>query len=696
MGILDKMIQDQGTEGSRLCVRLCIAAVLLLFCSSFVAAQQQSVQSYALNNYARTLDGQWEGIRYASDGDVYFGSSTHDAHHGAAFFKYDPRTKQLTMLSDDITKICGEDPLTNPQGKLHSDIVEANGWLYMSTYLGVDNPIASITYTGSHVIGYELATGNFRDFGVVYPNYTSYSGIGVDPVRRYIYVFVTGENPGQVSYLFRISMDTGEKINLGQVGGTYSASLWFFVDKRGDVWFSVYYQNGDLKHVHGDTGQIDTIPNALPPLYLWNQEQVDPNLSNQSYRSIGWMQPLDGDRALFTMDPDGGMLYMFDSTKPIGQAFTNIKHIGPNELGLAIGNNRVFYYQRANRAYGHQSDQIITGDPSSGNIRDFHLLSVSLDPADGYAITDYGLLQDQDGRVVFRVPSMMTDGANRVFMTGDWWTIPGDLGTLRYKYSNGVESYVQLPRGEFFAVADVGTSGVSVTPPNPTLGQSQMQQFTATLQNSTDQSVSWSINPPVGSISTAGLYIAPTTIATGQTVTVIATSVADPTKLGTATITLQPSVSTIAVTPSNSTIAVGATQQFAATGTYQGGSTQDITAQVSWSSSTAAVTIDTSGLAKGQSGGNTTITAALNGVTGSASATAVAPPPPPPPPPSGGPTGYTFCASENGTCSFTGTMSVAFGANGKFNYQTLTGGTPCTNAVFGDPNYGTAKSCYTQ
>src|ERR1039458_3271203 len=147
MGILDKMIQDQGTEGSRLSVRLCIAAVLLLFCSSFVAAQQQSVQSYALNNYARTLDGQWEGIRYASDGDVYFGSSTHDAHHGAAFFKYDPRTKQLTMLSDDITKICGEDPLTNPQGKLHSDIVEANGWLYMSTYLGVDNPIRSEEHT---------------------------------------------------------------------------------------------------------------------------------------------------------------------------------------------------------------------------------------------------------------------------------------------------------------------------------------------------------------------------------------------------------------------------------------------------------------------------------------------------------------------------------------------------------------------
>src|ERR1019366_8873980 len=71
-------------------------------------------------------------------------------------------------------------------------------------------------------------------------------------------------------------------------------------------------------------------------------------------------------------------------------------------------------------------------------------------------------------------------------------------------------------------------------------------------------------------------------------------------------------------------------------------------------------------------------------------------PTPIPTPPSGGLTGYTFCASENGTCSFTGTTSVAYGANGKINYQTLTGGTPCTNAVFGDPDYGYTKACYTQ
>jgi chitodextrinase len=61
-----------------------------------------------------------------------------------------------------------------------------------------------------------------------------------------------------------------------------------------------------------------------------------------------------------------------------------------------------------------------------------------------------------------------------------------------------------------------------------------------------------------------------------------------------------------------------------------------------------------------------------------------------------GPAGYTFCANENQTCSFSGTMSVAYGANGLFKYLTLTGGTPCNNTVFGDPDPGTVKACYTK
>ena len=63
-------------------------------------------------------------------------------------------------------------------------------------------------------------------------------------------------------------------------------------------------------------------------------------------------------------------------------------------------------------------------------------------------------------------------------------------------------------------------------------------------------------------------------------------------------------------------------------------------------------------------------------------------------PPSVGPAGYTFCANENSNCSFSDLKSVAYGANGVFNYLNLTGGTACTNAVFDDPLFGTVKACY--
>ena len=61
----------------------------------------------------------------------------------------------------------------------------------------------------------------------------------------------------------------------------------------------------------------------------------------------------------------------------------------------------------------------------------------------------------------------------------------------------------------------------------------------------------------------------------------------------------------------------------------------------------------------------------------------------------GVPTGFTECAAENGTCSVTGTEEVAFGANGIYTYATESASVACTDAVFGDPDYGVVKSCYT-
>jgi hypothetical protein len=81
-------------------------------------------------------------------------------------------------------------------------------------------------------------------------------------------------------------------------------------------------------------------------------------------------------------------------------------------------------------------------------------------------------------------------------------------------------------------------------------------------------------------------------------------------------------LTSIAVTPANPSVIAGSTQQFKATGTYSDNSTQDITSQVSWSSSnTAVATINSAGLASGIAGGSTTITATQASVSGSTTLT---------------------------------------------------------------------------
>jgi hypothetical protein len=82
---------------------------------------------------------------------------------------------------------------------------------------------------------------------------------------------------------------------------------------------------------------------------------------------------------------------------------------------------------------------------------------------------------------------------------------------------------------------------VSVTPGSTTMTIDQTQQFTASVINSGNLAVIWTIRPAgVGTISATGLYSAPSTITTQQTLTITATSQEHSTKSASATITLSP------------------------------------------------------------------------------------------------------------------------------------------------------------
>jgi len=95
---------------------------------------------------------------------------------------------------------------------------------------------------------------------------------------------------------------------------------------------------------------------------------------------------------------------------------------------------------------------------------------------------------------------------------------------------------------------------VLMSPSAVTLRPGEAQQLQAVAMHPLDRSVSWSLAPPVGTISSGGLYTAPATVSGTQTVTVRATSVAEPAASATASITLK-APSTMLLTPATVTSA---------------------------------------------------------------------------------------------------------------------------------------------
>lgn len=177
--------------------------------------------------------------------------------------------------------------------------------------------------------------------------------------------------------------------------------------------------------------------------------------------------------------------------------------------------------------------------------------------------------------------SLASDGRGRIWIGGvtDSTNLRTTTGSLAVTAPGATDGFVAL-LSEIF---------VTVTPGVITLGPRDTQQFTAAVSNAANTSVRWSIFPEQGTISQTGLYTAPSTFTGTPAVTISAISVADGTKIGQATVTLENRVS-VAVSPASVSLLAGGTQQFSASviGTPN--------AAVTWSITPAIGTISASGL----------------------------------------------------------------------------------------------------
>lgn len=117
---------------------------------------------------------------------------------------------------------------------------------------------------------------------------------------------------------------------------------------------------------------------------------------------------------------------------------------------------------------------------------------------------------------------------------------------------------------------------VTVTPATGSINACATLALTAAVTGSSNGAVTWSVQEGAagGAISASGVYTAPST---GGIYHLVATSVADPTKKASATVTVTERVLSVQVTPAGATIPPGGTAQFTATVTTTCGAFATVT-----------------------------------------------------------------------------------------------------------------------
>jgi len=237
----------------------------------------------------------------------------------------------------------------------------------------------------------------------------------------------------------------------------------------------------------------------------------------------------------------------------------------------------------------------------------------------------------------FKATATFSDGSTQdVTGTVTWTSMDLTVATIS---AGGVAKAVgvgmatiQAKQGTVPGTADLTVTAaalvsIAVTPPNPSIAVGAKQQFGATgtftdggTQDLTG-SVTWSsLNPGFATITTGGL-------ATGVGIGAATIQAAQGGLKGTTTLTVTPgaTLAVLVVSPQNPVIGDGgAAQPFTATGHFTDGSTQDLTASATWTSTNMNVatmsgsTATSQTLGAGKTAGFTTVQATFGGISGAA------------------------------------------------------------------------------
>ena len=350
------------------------------------------------------------------------------------------------------------------------------------------------------------------------------------------------------------------------------------------------------------------------------------------------------------------------ATANVGAAVLSSITVTPSTASIAMGETQAF---TANGIFSDGSSTDLTGSvvwsSTASNIASVDATGLATGVASGSAsitatsgtvsgsasltvtaakLTSIDISPDGDsipvgGQDQLLVTGTYSDGTTQTITNATWSSSDTTLATVDstglvtgVANSNGNAVTITAQAGGFsntttiFITSAVAES-LSITPASASIASGTTQQFTVngvfsdgSIQPLTS-GLSWSSSASsVAGVSTSGLVSG---LTPGQST--ITVSYGSLTATANVTVTAA-TLTSIVVTPALPTIGINGTVQFTATGVFSDNSTQDLTANVTWTSSTSTVAlINSTGLATALSNGTTTITASYEGLSGSATLT---------------------------------------------------------------------------
>lgn len=154
-----------------------------LFADAARAKPHVAARGFRLDDWPY-LDGQWEGILCDSDGDVWFGVSSHTGVHHAQLFRYSARLDRVQHVAD-LGQAVGEKLSGNPpQDKIHSQMFQDGDLIYAGTCEG--HMLPNNPYKGGYWISIDRRNGRVDNLGKSISN-DGLLCVSWDPWRKLLY-----------------------------------------------------------------------------------------------------------------------------------------------------------------------------------------------------------------------------------------------------------------------------------------------------------------------------------------------------------------------------------------------------------------------------------------------------------------------------------------------------------------------------